>query len=156
LRSWRRDAIEVAGGHDVEASRDARTPSTERKRVLVVDDDRDTRESFRELLGALGHDARSATEGWDALEKADEFEPDVVLLDLGLPAMNGYEIARELRRTPRGRSLVLVAVTGWGNSADAELSYRAGFDLHVTKPLGAVALQEILAEARHLPHPRAP
>jgi CheY-like chemotaxis protein len=132
-----------------ETHRTAPTTSTSPRRVLVVDDNKDIRDTFQELLIALGHEARIATEGWDALEIAEDFKPDVVLCDLGLPGMTGYDIARELRRTPHGKDTVLVAVTGWGRSADVELSYRAGFDLHLAKPLGVRDLCAIVASAKH-------
>jgi CheY-like chemotaxis protein len=140
-----RNAIRIRGRTIVNLDLPQVNEGKRRVRVLVVDDDRDTRDAFEEILGMLGHDARGAGEGWAALELAEEFEPDVVLLDLGMPGMSGYEIARELRRTRAGRESMLVAVTGWGDAADVNLSYRAGFDLHMTKPIGVTDLRTIIA-----------
>jgi PAS domain S-box-containing protein len=113
------------------------------KRVLVVDDNIDTANTLQLLLRSLGHETRIANDGPAALAAADEFRPDVVLLDIGMSGMNGYEVARRLRSRKEGR-LKIVAITGWGAEADRARSTDAGFDLHLVKPVDEVELRQIL------------
>ena len=103
--------------------------------VLVVDDNPDAAESLALVLRAVGHDVRVAWNGLDALTAARELPPDVVLLDLGMPFMNGYEAAHQFRADPAIRSAVLVAVTGWGSDDDRRRTREAGFDRHLVKPV---------------------
>lgn len=105
------------------------TPS----RVLVVDDNIDAADSLATLLGVLGYEVRTAYDGPEAIEAADEFQPLVGLLDIGLPKLSGYDIARHVRER-RGRAVLLVAITGWGQEADRQRAMDAGFDYHFTKP----------------------
>jgi CheY-like chemotaxis protein len=112
--------------------------------VLVVDDNRDQAESLGMLLEILGHHVRIAFDGSQALEIAEEFRPQVVLLDIGLPGMNGYELAREIRERPALRGAVLVAQTGWGEDADRQRSTEAGIDRHLVKPVDIHVVEEIL------------
>lgn len=114
-------------------------------RILVVDDNEDATESLGVLLQLSGHEVRAAHDGIEAIGAADEFRPDVVLLDIGLPKMDGYDVARELRRQPWGREMVLIAVTGWGQAEDRERSREAGFDQHLVKPVDPTTLLELLA-----------
>jgi PAS domain S-box-containing protein len=116
-----------------------------RRRVLVVDDNRDAAESTAMMLGIMGHETRSAHDGPEALAAAESFRPDTVLLDIGMPGMNGYETCRRLRATAWGRDAVVVAVTGWGQEDDRERSREAGFDHHMTKPVEPESLQRLLA-----------
>jgi CheY-like chemotaxis protein len=81
----------------------------------------------------------------EALEAAAEFRPDVVLLDVGLPKINGYEVARQIREQPWGRGMALLALTGWGQEEDKRRAWEAGFDHHMTKPVEAAALEKLLA-----------
>jgi PAS domain S-box-containing protein len=121
-------------------------------RVLVVDDNLDAAESLVALLEVLGHETRAAHDGVEGLEAAREFLPDLVLLDIGLPGMSGYEVARAIRRTPALRQVVLIALTGWGAQSDQQQSHEAGFDQHLTKPVSLEALEQALAAAaRALP-----
>ncbi|HEX4268302.1 MAG TPA: PAS domain S-box protein [Steroidobacteraceae bacterium] len=113
------------------------------KRVLVVDDNVDTANTLQLLLRSLGHETRVANDGPAALAAADEFRPDVVLLDIGMSGMNGYEVARRLRSRKEGR-LKIVAITGWGTDADRARSTDAGFDVHLVKPVDEVELRQIL------------
>jgi CheY-like chemotaxis protein len=113
------------------------------KRVLVVDDNMDTANTLQLLLRSLGHETRVANDGPAALAAADEFRPDVVLLDIGMSGMNGYEVARHLRSRKEGR-LKIVAITGWGTEADRARSTDAGFDVHLVKPVDEVELRQIL------------
>lgn len=105
------------------------------RRVLVVDDNVDAAESLRVMLELKGHDVRVAHDGAAALDAAERFGPEVVLLDIGLPRMDGYEVARRIRAMPGGEKLRLVALTGWGQEDDKRRAREAGFDEHLTKPV---------------------
>ena len=113
-------------------------------RILVVDDNRDAARSLAMLLELSGHTIATAGDGLEALAAAAAFHPDVVLLDIGMPKMDGYEVARRLRADPRGVQLVLVAVTGWGQEQDRQRAADAGFDAHLVKPLEPDALARLL------------
>jgi PAS domain S-box-containing protein len=115
------------------------------QRVLLVDDNRDSADSLAMLLRLLGHDVRTAYEGRQALAVAGAYQPDLVLLDIGLPGLNGYEVARQLRATSGTRRPVLVALTGYGSDEDRRQAQAAGFDHHLIKPVDIDALQGLLA-----------
>ena len=119
--------------------------SGRRLKVLVVDDNADLVDMLAALVTNLGHDVRKAMDGRTALSAATVYRPDVVLLDLGLPVMNGLEVARELRRSPNGAGLRLVALTGWGQPEDRRQTGEAGFDEHLTKPTDPKTLAALLA-----------
>jgi CheY-like chemotaxis protein len=122
-------------------------------RVLVVDDCPDTRVSLRLLLGLWGHDTREVADGPSALVAAEDFLPQAVLLDLGLPGLNGYEVARRLRLLDGLAGALLLAVSGFGEERDVEQSRAAGFDGHLLKPLDLGELERLLgAPARPLTH----
>lgn len=121
-------------------------PATTGRRILIVDDNADAAESLALLLDIEGNETQTASDGVEAVEVAATFRPDVVLLDIGLPKLNGYEAARKIRDEPWGRGMVLVALTGWGQEGDREKSKAAGFDGHMVKPLDHAALIELLAE----------
>ena len=104
-------------------------------RVLVVDDNRDSAETLGMLLELMGNEISVAYDGEQALALANESKPDVVLLDIGLPKMNGYEVARQIRKEPWGSNPILVAITGWGQTEDKDLSRESGFDHHLVKPV---------------------
>jgi CheY-like chemotaxis protein len=104
-------------------------------RVLVVDDQEDVRASLMSLLPLLGCIVRQAAVGEQALREAIEHQPDIALIDIGLPDIDGYEIARRIRELPSGKSITLVAVTGYGQPKDIQRSLEAGFDFHLTKPV---------------------
>ena len=104
-------------------------------RILVVDDNRDSAETLSLLLELMGNEMSVAYDGEEALTMANEIKPDVVLLDIGLPKMNGYEVARQIRQEPWGRNPILVAITGWGQTEDKDLSRESGFDHHLVKPV---------------------
>ncbi|WP_139144746.1 response regulator, partial [Janthinobacterium sp. HH100] len=114
-------------------------------RVLVVDDNVDAAETLAAVLDMMGHATHVAHDGAQALAVAPQFLPDVIFLDIGLPGMNGYEVARALRRIPAGAKVVLVALTGWGAENDRSQSSAAGFDHHLTKPANLLAIGELLA-----------
>jgi CheY-like chemotaxis protein len=115
------------------------------KRILVVDDNRDAADSLGMVLTFLGADVRIARDGREAIEAFGAYEPAVVLLDIGMPGMDGYEVARTLRRDFPGHRAALVALTGWGQAKDRRLSQEAGFDHHLIKPADVGALQALLA-----------
>ena len=116
-----------------------------RRRILVVDDNRDAADSLGMLLRMMGNEVHTAHDGLEAVGAAAAFHPDVVLLDIGLPKLNGYEAARRIREQDGGTDMVLVAVTGWGQEEDRRRSKEAGFDHHMTKPVEFAALQKLLA-----------
>jgi signal transduction histidine kinase/ActR/RegA family two-component response regulator len=116
-------------------------------RVVLVEDNADLRELASELLGALGCSVELATDGQQGRDLILASQPDLALIDIGLPIMDGYAVAREVRAT-LGQTIVLVAASGYGLDQDREAAYRAGFDLHVTKPLDGKAIRELLAFAR--------
>jgi len=116
-----------------------------RRRVLVVDDNRDGAESLTELLRLTGHDAVATFDGPAAVNRARTYKPQIVLLDIGLPEMSGYEICRQLRAQPGGRDVAIVAVTGWGQDADRQRTRDAGFSDHIVKPVSYAELLELLA-----------
>jgi CheY-like chemotaxis protein len=114
-------------------------------RVLVVDDNVDSAETLGMLLCATGHDVRTAHDGLAALEAALDYRPSVAVLDIGLPGLNGYELAKRIRQEPTLKHVVLVALTGYGQELDRETSLEAGFDHHLVKPARFAQLQQILA-----------
>ena len=114
-------------------------------RILVVDDNKDAVQSMAMLLEVSGNDVRLAHEGKHALELAQQFKPHVVLLDIGLPGMDGYEVARRLRQQPPLQRSLLIALTGYGQPEDRKRSRAAGFDYHLVKPVDPTELEELLA-----------
>jgi CheY-like chemotaxis protein len=114
-------------------------------KVLVVDDNHDAATSLSMLVSLLGHDVRTGFDGVQALDLAGEFHPDLVLLDLGMPRMDGYEACRKLREQPWGAEAVVVAVTGWGRDDDRRKTQLAGFDQHLVKPVAPDAIVNILS-----------
>lgn len=120
-------------------------PTTPAKhRILLVDDNKDAVEALGMLLEMMGHETHAAYDGAEAIAAARSFRPDVALLDIGLPGMNGYEACRQIRTEPWGKRMVLVAVTGWGQETDKNDATRAGFNAHMTKPLELPRLQKLL------------
>jgi CheY-like chemotaxis protein len=115
-----------------------------RRRVLVVDDNRDAAEMLGQLLGALGAVVSLAFNGKDALDALTAFRPDCVLLDIGMPGMDGYEVARRIRSSADGQHVLLVALTGWGQEHDQLRSRAAGFDHHVVKPPDIDKLRDLV------------
>jgi PAS domain S-box-containing protein len=113
-------------------------------RVLIVEDSDDAATSMRTILRMMGHDVRIAQDGIQAVDEAGAYLPDVVLLDIGLPKMSGFEVALRIRRQPWGKNMKLVALTGWGQEEDKRRSKDVGFDLHVIKPLEPASLEELL------------
>src|SRR5262249_50951892 len=116
------------------------TSGRKRFRILVVDDSKDGAESLALMLRLWGHETHTAHDGLEGVEAANWFNPHVVLLDIGMPKLNGYEAARRIRAEPWGQKMVLVAVTGWGQDEDRQQASAAGFDGHMTKPVDPAAL----------------
>jgi CheY-like chemotaxis protein len=116
-----------------------RTPK--QRRILVVEDNADSAASLCMMLQLAGHEIRSANDGREALQTAESFRPHIVLLDIGLPKLNGYEVARQIRKQPWGENVILIALTGWAQQEDKQRALEAGFDHHLTKP---VVLDDIL------------
>ena len=110
-------------------------PLLEARRILIADDNHDAAESLATLLELRGHEVKMAHDGAEALAVANRFKPDVVLLDLGMPKMDGYETARQIRRRPWGKRATLIALTGWGQRQDRQRTAKAGFDAHLVKPV---------------------
>jgi signal transduction histidine kinase/ActR/RegA family two-component response regulator len=118
-------------------------------RVLIVEDNLDAAEMLELVVSQLGHDTRIAHDGATALSIATQFAPDLVLLDIGLPVMNGYSVARALRQLPDFAGVHVAAVTGWGQEEDRRKAREAGFDSHFTKPLSPATLHDLLATIEH-------
>jgi CheY-like chemotaxis protein len=120
-------------------------------RILVVDDLADAAASLALVCRLCGAEVQVARDGLEALAIGATFRPDVVLMDITMPKLNGYEAARRLRAEPWGQSVVLIAMTGWGRKTDIEAASDAGFDGHLLKPVEADALLELIAELRAKP-----
>ena len=135
--------VESAGAAPVASKANvvAATP----RRILVTDDNRDAAKSLALLLRYSGHEVETAYDGRQAIAKAEVWRPDVMLLDLGMPEMNGYDVCRSIRQTPWGKGIRIVALTGWGQEQDRRNTLEAGFDAHLVKPVDASALGDVLA-----------
>jgi signal transduction histidine kinase/ActR/RegA family two-component response regulator len=138
-------AVPIAGGIEVEEA-PAASRAPDGHRILVVDDNEDAADLLAQYLGFLGHVTRIAHDGPAALRVADEFGPEVALLDIGLPVMDGYELARRLRAQPGGDGLRLVAVTGYGQDSDKRRAREASFDAHLVKPISAERLAVVIRD----------
>jgi CheY-like chemotaxis protein len=115
------------------------------KRILIADDDDDALAGLANLLNGMGYEVALAANGAQAVEVAQQFAPEVVILDLGMPMMDGLAAARALRNTPGGRGVLLVALTGWGQPQHHEMTHDAGFDVHLVKPVSTDQLGFILS-----------
>jgi PAS domain S-box-containing protein len=134
----------------IPAAQEAEPPArlrapTRGRRILVVDDNVDAAESLQRILEIYGHNVYAVSDGHAALEAIDAFRPTVVLLDIGLPGLDGYEVARRIRAMPHGRKICLCAITGWGQAEDKRRAREAGFDEHMTKPVDLGALTALIA-----------
>ena len=144
-----RDAKRAAGADETDERNEARgadapQAATSERRILVVDDNEDAADMMGELLTALGFSVQLAHDGPSGLRAAEAFLPEIALLDIGLPAMDGYELARRLRLIPELRRLKMIAVTGYGQETDRARALDAGFDHHLVKPVDAVELEAML------------
>jgi signal transduction histidine kinase/CheY-like chemotaxis protein len=138
-----RSAEVVAG--DVENRQQDRA-SGDSRRVLVVDDNVDSALSLSKLLCLQGHVTKMAHDGLEAVAAAAEFKPAIILLDLGMPKLNGYDACRRIRSLPGGRSILIAALTGWGQDNDRQRTAEAGFDHHLVKPVDSHTLRKLIAE----------
>jgi CheY-like chemotaxis protein len=141
-----RSLVRLAQGEgDAFAGAVQRAPTAGR-RVLVADDNRDAADSLGLLLECAGHEVWRAFSGQEALALAVRERPEVLILDIDMPGMNGYEVAEHVRAEPWGKRAVLVAVTGWGQERDRQRAQTAGFDQHLTKPVDPALLEALLAQ----------
>jgi CheY-like chemotaxis protein len=124
-----------------------------RRRVLIVEDNDDARQMLRHLLEQTGHEVHEAADGLAGLDRALALEPDAAVIDIGLPGLDGYEVARRVRAAGRA-DVLLVAVTGYGQSGDRQRSGEAGFDAHLTKPVDPLTLESLLVNLPLDPHRR--
>ena len=115
------------------------------KRILVTDDNQDAADSVAMLLRLSGHEVETAYDGMKAVEKAESYQPDIMLLDIGLPGMNGYDVCRSIRQQPWGKAIRIVALTGWGQDQDRRNAREAGFDDHLVKPVDPQTLRQAIA-----------
>ena len=120
----------------------------QRFRILVVDDNHDSALSLAMMLSIMGHETRTAHDGESAVVTAESFLPEVILLDIGLPKLNGYEVAQRIRGSVWGQSMFLIAVTGWGQEEDRQRSSEVGLNVHMVKPVEPAALERLLSELR--------
>jgi CheY-like chemotaxis protein len=125
---------------------DAKASHTAKYRILIVDDNSLASKTTAMVLHAMGHEVSAAPDGIEGMEHAQTFRPDVILLDIGLPRLNGLETARLIREQPWGKSIFLIAVTGYGQEEDRRRSLEAGFDYHMVKPLDFAELRKKLSE----------
>ncbi|MGC8639072.1 MAG: CHASE3 domain-containing protein [Isosphaeraceae bacterium] len=127
------------------------TSSACHRRILVADDNSDSIDSLATMLRMLGNQVQTAADGVEAVEAALSFRPEIVLMDIGLPRLNGFDAARQIRDLPGGQAMVLVALTGWGQEGDRRRSREVGFDHHIVKPVDPVVLEELLARMHPAP-----
>jgi PAS domain S-box-containing protein len=123
-------------------------PPTSSLRILIVDDNQDGANSLAMMLKLIGNETRTAYDGEEGVSLAETYRPDVILFDIGLPKLNGYEACRRIREQPWGKTPVIIAVTGWGQDEDRRRSHEAGFDHHLVKPVDPRALMHLLATYR--------
>jgi CheY-like chemotaxis protein len=116
------------------------------RRVLIIDDNADAADTLASLVTALGGESATALSGEEGVQQAEAFRPDVVLLDIGMPGMDGYETCRRLRASPSGAGAFIVALTGWGQQSDKERALENGFNAHLTKPADPHTLETLLSE----------
>lgn len=114
------------------------------ERILVVDDDPDSAESLAKLIQLMGYEAKAVYRGSQAIEEVGSFLPDMALIDIGMPDLNGYETVERIRQKRGSAHMILVAVTGWSRDEDKRRAYESGFDLHVAKPMDEKTLRELL------------
>jgi PAS domain S-box-containing protein len=141
--------VRLPAPEEPQAIRDDHSQSTaasSRRRILVVDDNKDSGSTLARLLKLLGHDTRTVVDGVEAIEVAEAFRPEVILMDVGMPRMNGYDATRQIRQQPWGRDMFIIALTGWGQPDDIKQSASAGCSAHLVKPVELAALNRLLAD----------
>jgi CheY-like chemotaxis protein len=115
------------------------------ERILVVDDNRDAANALARLISSFGHEAKAVYDGLQAVDEAATFLPDMALIDIQMPGLDGYEVVKRIRQQQESKHIILVAVTGLAAEEDKRQAYECGFDLHVAKPMGVDKLKELLA-----------
>ncbi|HEY2909428.1 MAG TPA: ATP-binding protein, partial [Gemmataceae bacterium] len=140
-------AEEAAEENRETSSEEPAAKKSPRRRILVVDDNLDSAASMAMMLTMTGNEVRTAHDGLEAVAAARDFHPQAVLMDVGMPRLNGYEAARRIRELPDGQSVIIIALTGWGQEADKVLSKEAGCNGHLVKPVSLADLEKVLAEA---------
>jgi CheY-like chemotaxis protein len=124
-------------------------PSTKaastKRRILVVDDNKDSGDTMSLLLRVKGHEVCTARDGLEAIDRAADFHPEIILMDLGMPKLNGYDATRRIRETPNGKKMHIIALTGWGQASDIARSVEAGCNAHMVKPVDFLVLDNLLA-----------
>jgi CheY-like chemotaxis protein len=115
------------------------------RKILVADDDHDSAESLAMLFQLMGHDVRSAQSGLAAIDVAAEFRPELIVLDIGMPGVDGYEVCRRIRQHAWGQAIVIAALTGWTRDEDRDRSAQAGFNHFLVKPVDPKALEDLIA-----------
>ena len=142
--------LPIVVGHTAEASAGAENgneqPEKPALRILVADDHVHSNESLTKVLRMMGHEIRSAYDGDEAFRTAEQFAPHIALLDIGMPKLNGYDLCRRIRQQPWGKTMILVALTGWGGEKDREKGLEAGFNDHMTKPVPLEKLESLFAD----------
>jgi CheY-like chemotaxis protein len=131
---------EQPGGGDQQAQ------PMSRCRILVVDDNVDIADSLTRILKMMGNEVRTAHDGLEGVAAAAAYRPDMILLDIGMPKLNGYDACQRIREQPWGKGIFIVAVTGWGQDEDKRRSQQAGFNRHLVKPVGPAELEKLLVE----------
>ena len=132
--------------HETKMSADTASTKTAKKRILVVDDNHDSASSLSLMLKIMGNETKSVHDGLAAVQAAEEFQPEIILLDIGLPKLNGYDACRAMREKPWSQGMVIIALTGWGQDEDRRRSAEAGFDHHLVKPVEMATLQKLFSE----------
>jgi CheY-like chemotaxis protein len=130
----------------VSSAQEPRSRLASPRRILIVDDNRDAASTLATMLRILGNETQVAHDGFEALDAAATYRPEIVLLDIGMPRLSGYDVCRRLREQPWGNEMVIVAVTGWGKEEDRQNSRAAGFNYHLVKPVEPAALKRVFAE----------
>lgn len=115
------------------------------RKILVADDDQDSAESLALLFQLMGHDVRAAQSGLAAIDVAAEFRPDLIVLDIGMPGLDGYEVCRRIRQHDWAQTIVIAALTGWSRDEDRDRSEQAGFNHFLVKPVDPKALEDLIA-----------
>jgi CheY-like chemotaxis protein len=131
---------------EVAATEDGK--STQRLRVLIADDNEDAAESLVQLLAMMGNTVHRAANGLQAVELAEHLRPEVIVLDIGMPGLNGFEACRRIRAQPWSQGVVMIALTGWGQDDDRRRSTDAGFDRHLVKPVDPLMLEKLMSDLR--------
>jgi CheY-like chemotaxis protein len=122
-----------------------RHPPRPGRKILVADDDQDSAESLALLFQLMGHEVRAAQSGVAAIDMAAQFRPDLIVLDIGMPGLDGYEVCRRIRQQDWGQSIVIAALTGWTRDEDRDRSEQAGFDHYLVKPVDPKLLEDLVA-----------